>query len=309
MTRRRHVRPRRPRGRPTGPSATAVRAQLPLLDPPSTAEEVRRDPVEPRQALSQSRGNSPPLERDGERLRGRIVGELGSARPMQVAMDRQVRSKIASKARAPSTNVPSTPRRTEPAPSACLCQRPVGGFSDSARRNSNAYRASASKTAKTTWRRDSGSKAVASSTMIRAFVEQEAADAPCRTRARQTASTTGLVSDLEQRRVCRTRSAFVRRSWPITAPWITHVAPRRLFHPGRDGVTDLDRSASRPPRARSRPRRRVDAGHSGAHPRMVVRRVGDRVHLERLLMSSTTRKAPRPAQDRVPRRCSTSSTI
>ena len=68
-------------------TAAAVRAQLPLLGPPAAPEQVRRDPVQPRQGAVGRAAARTPLERDRERLRGQLVGELGPCASMQVAVD------------------------------------------------------------------------------------------------------------------------------------------------------------------------------------------------------------------------------
>src|SRR6478672_6241131 len=86
----------------------------------------------------------------------------------------------------------------------------------------NATSASCPRTAKSTYSSDRGSKACASPTMIRAHSSSGKPPTPVPNAGsaseRQPSSS---ATSRQERVVLRTSSAFVRRSWPITAPWTT----------------------------------------------------------------------------------------
>ena len=71
-------------GDPPVDSAPAVGVQLTALDPPLAMEQVRRDPVKPRQDAPTCAAALPPREGDRERLCRQLVGEITSSAAMQV---------------------------------------------------------------------------------------------------------------------------------------------------------------------------------------------------------------------------------
>lgn len=68
-------------------SAASVGAQLTALAPPAATEQVRRDPVQPRQGTSCSTAARATLEGERERLCGQLVGEIASSASMEVRVD------------------------------------------------------------------------------------------------------------------------------------------------------------------------------------------------------------------------------
>ena len=71
-------------GDPPVDSAAAVGVQLTALGPPLAMEQVRRDPVQPRQDAPTRTAALPPREGQGERLCRQLVGEITSSAAMQV---------------------------------------------------------------------------------------------------------------------------------------------------------------------------------------------------------------------------------
>src|SRR6266498_91561 len=68
-------------------SATRVGPQLTALGAEAATQQVRRDPVEPREGASVCAATRSPLEGGGERLRSEFIGEVPSNASMEVLVD------------------------------------------------------------------------------------------------------------------------------------------------------------------------------------------------------------------------------